>query len=161
MQLQCDLFISLFAKCSHNCFLLTKLTRLISTDKVDSCYVYNHSQCQLSASTGTVQLFWEMILWQGRGILQVTHIRLKKGHLSVLQSPDTNTPARLQHPPVCLCHHIHTLSTVPGTVRVPGKDAVIARSVSAAIRQRQLNHAWWRANIHTHLGRRDDFNTAG
>ncbi len=80
-------------------------------------------------------------------------------------SPDPITHTHthtLQHPPICVCHYVHTQGSAPGTVRVPGKDAVVAGSVSAAVREGKLHHAGWGAHVHTHLeGERERFNTAG
>lgn len=72
-------------------------------------------------------------------------IRPMKGHLIQPQV------GGFQHSPFRLGHYVHTLGSAPGTVRVPGKYAVIAGSVSLAVRQRQLNNAWWGANVHTRL----------
>lgn len=38
-------------------------------------------------------------------------------------------------------HDVHAMVTIPGAVRVPGEDAVVAGSVPLAIEQGQLHHA--------------------
>ena len=100
--------------------------------------------------------------WQGdraSWYLRLLKSNMPKGTCSTLiitwlNLTHTHTHTRsliLQHPHVCLCHYVHTLGSVPGTVRIPGKDAVVAGCVSVAVRERELHHARRRAHVHAHL----------
>lgn len=53
-------------------------------------------------------------------------------------------------------HYVHALCPVPGTVRVPGKDAVVAGVVPLTAGEGELNHARRGGQVHAHLGKGAD-----